>query len=75
MTDTDIYAQALAEIRALTPASVRYSGYIPTHQRTAAFAELATEMAGHGHTVQEIAVQLCVSEGTARQLIAGGDRP
>ncbi|WP_433855105.1 hypothetical protein [Streptomyces kronopolitis] len=64
------YGQALAEIRALTPASVRYVGYVPPAPRVSAWTELAAELADAGRTLGEIADELCVTDDTARALLA-----
>ena len=46
--------------------------YVPTDRRISAWAAMAAERAASGRSVPDIATDLCVSEDTARQLIAIG---
>lgn len=69
-----VYEQALADIRALTPAHVRWAGYVPPAQRPAAWAELAAELAERGLSVGQIAIQLCVTGETVEALLGGAVR-
>ncbi|MEU9444607.1 hypothetical protein AB0D42_27750 [Streptomyces sp. NPDC048304] len=54
--------------------------YVPAGRRVSAWAVMAAERASLGHCLSDIAAGLCVTEDTARQLIAIGrgehlDRP
>ncbi|MFI9244205.1 hypothetical protein ACIGXF_16810 [Streptomyces sp. NPDC053086] len=46
--------------------------YVPTGRRVPAWAVMAAELAASGHSLTDIAADLCVTEDTARQLIAIG---
>jgi hypothetical protein len=46
--------------------------YVPTGRRASVWAAMAVERAALGHTLLDIATDLCVTEDTARQLIAIG---
>lgn len=65
--DPAIYAQALADVRALTS---RYNhGYVPVNQRPRAWRLMASELAAAGRTTAQIAADLCVSEDTVHALL------
>ena len=44
-------------------------GYVRPHQRPAAWARMAADLAARGRTLAEIAASLCVSEDTAAALL------
>jgi hypothetical protein len=67
--DPVAFAQALAEVRALTPTTDRHAGYVPTGKRVRAWADMAVDLAAQGRSVAEIAAALCVSEDTAARLL------
>jgi DNA-binding NarL/FixJ family response regulator len=65
--DPAVYAQALADIRALTDRTG--TGYVRPERRVTVWRHMAADLAAEGSTIPMIAEALCVSEETVNALL------